>query len=194
MYAAILSCRRRWLTPPPLDPYWKYRYAAACLWPTTRFAAGAEAASYEEAMALDRKIRTFPVPAHLHASLEGTKVWSWSNNPAVAVQQYCIVADKELSESRVCVYLSVPVLTRGAGLVFLHRNYLAVALHAEDPLAHRYGDSVLAAYRCATRMCFALRDLYKLHPRIVSSMWYFWSGLFSSSVRRPTYAPIVLDC
>ncbi|KIP10047.1 hypothetical protein PHLGIDRAFT_125875, partial [Phlebiopsis gigantea 11061_1 CR5-6] len=145
-------------------PYWKYRYAAACLWATTRLAASAETPSYEEAMALDRKIRTFPVPAHLHASLQGTEVWSWSKNPAVAVQQYCIVSDKELS------------------LVFLHRNYLAVALHAENPLAHRYGDSVLAAYRCATRMCFALRDLYKLHPRIVSSMWYFWSGIFSSCV------------
>ncbi|EKM49978.1 uncharacterized protein PHACADRAFT_213749 [Phanerochaete carnosa HHB-10118-sp] len=144
-------------------PYWKYRHAAACLWPTIKLAA-AEVASYEDIMALDRKIRTFPVPTHLQASLQGSTIWQWSTDAGQAIQQYCIVADKELN------------------LLFLHRNYVAVALHSGDPLAHKFGGSVLAVYRCATRMCFALRDLYKLHPRTISGMWHFWSGIFSACI------------
>ena len=73
----------------------------------------------------------------------------------------------------------------GTDLLFLHRNYVAVALHSENPLSHKFGGSVLAAYRCATRMCFALRDLYRLHPKTVGGMWYFWSGIFSACVSPP---------
>lgn len=81
------------------------------------------------------------------------------------------------------LHLSVRHRTHGsAGLLYLHRNYLAVALKAENPLGHQFGGSVLAAYRCATRMCFALRDLYRLHPGTVGCMWYFWSGIFSACV------------
>ena len=69
-------------------------------------------------------------------------------------------------------------------LLFLHRNYLAVALRAENPLAHQYSGSVLAAYRCATRLCSALRDFYRLHPNAVGRMWNFWSGVFSACVSR----------
>ena len=94
---------------PLLDPYWKYRHAAACLWPTIKLTA-AEVASYDETMALDRKIRTFPVPAHLQASLQGSEVWQWSTDAGQAVQQYCIVADKELSRWR-CFRPMVHLLT-----------------------------------------------------------------------------------
>lgn len=163
------------------DPYWKYRHAAACLWPTIKLAA-AEAASYDETMSLDRKIRTFPVPTHLQVSLQGSEVWQWSTDAGQAVQQYCIVADKELSKLR-RFSPTVWVAYGNIDLLFLHRNYVAVALRSENALAHKFGGSVLAAYRCATRMCFALRDLYRLHPKTVGGMWYFWSGIFSACVR-----------
>lgn len=70
-------------------------------------------------------------------------------------------------------------------LLCLHRNYLAEAIRAEpdDPLAHRFGGSVMAAYRGAVRMCVTLRDLYRVHPVWTGRIWYFWSGVFSSSVR-----------
>lgn len=93
------------------DTYWKYRHAAACLWPTIKLV-GAEAASYEETMALDRKIRTFPVPAHLQATLQGSEVWQWSADSPHAIQQYCIVCDKELSEYPSGLFLCILVLTQ----------------------------------------------------------------------------------
>lgn len=79
------------------DPAWKFRYAAACLWPTLTLAT-ADAASYEDAMALDRKIRTFPVPARLQVALQSSEVWSWSSDPSKAVQQFSVVCDRELSK------------------------------------------------------------------------------------------------
>lgn len=164
-----------------IDTYWKYRHAAACLWPTIKLAE-AEAASYEELMALDRKIRTFPVPTHLQATLQGSEVWSWSADSPQAVQQYCIVCDKELSKYSEALFFTSSGFSWFAALLFLHRNYLAIALRDENPLAHKFCGSVLAAYRCSTRICFALRDLYRLHPRTVGSMWYFWSSIFSACV------------
>ena len=74
--------------------------------------------------------------------------------------------------------------TETPDLLFLHRNYLAVALRAENPLAHQYSGSVLAAYRSATRLCSALRDFYRLYPNAVGRMWNFWSGVFSACVSR----------
>ena len=72
-------------------------------------------------------------------------------------------------------------------LLYLHRNYLAEALRVasqtENPLSHKFGGSVMAAYRSAVRMCVTLRDIYRIHPVWLGRVWHFWSGMFSSCVR-----------
>ena len=59
----------------------------------------------------------------------------------------------------------------------------------ENPLAHKFGGSLMAAYRGTVRMCVTLRDLYRVHPVWVSRVWHFWSGVFSSCVRRGPLFP-----
>ncbi|KAJ3527260.1 hypothetical protein NM688_g8153 [Phlebia brevispora] len=144
---------------------WKFRYSAACLWPTVKTALG-EAVSYQTIIELDHKIRTFPIPIELQPPLQGYQLRTWSDDPASALQQFCFICERELN------------------LLFLHRNYFAEAIDTapENPLTHEFGQSVMAAYRSAVRMCVTLRDLYRVHPVWVSRIWYFWSGVFSSCI------------
>ncbi|KAJ3528064.1 hypothetical protein NM688_g8044 [Phlebia brevispora] len=69
-------------------------------------------------------------------------------------------------------------------LLFIHRNYLAVALRAEprNPVAHKFGGSVLAVFRSVLRLCSGLKDVYQLHPAVTSRVWFFWSGIFSACI------------
>ena len=104
----------------------------------------------------------------------------------------CSSSVSSLRENLVSV--SIPrawgrILRQCQDLLYLHRNYLAEAIRAEpdNPLSHRFGGSVMAAYRGAVRMCVTLRDLYRVHPVWTGRIWYFWSGVFSSSVR--TWSP-----
>ncbi|PSR72813.1 hypothetical protein PHLCEN_2v11310 [Hermanssonia centrifuga] len=117
-------------------------------------------------MALDRKIRSFPIPVHLQPPLQGFENRTWSKDPASAMQQYALIVEREMN------------------LLFLHRNYLAVAIkmQTQNPLAHKFGGSVIATFRSVSRMCLALKDLYYLHPKPISHIWLFWSGIFSACV------------
>ena len=79
------------------DHAWKFRYSAACLWPTVRTAL-AEVVSYQTIMDLDHKIRTFPIPLELQPPLQGYQGRTWSTDPASAMQQFCFIVERELSE------------------------------------------------------------------------------------------------
>ena len=79
------------------DHAWKFRYSAACLWPTVRTAL-AEVVSYQTIMDLDHKIRTFPIPLELQPPLQGYQGRTWSSDPASAMQQFCFICERELSE------------------------------------------------------------------------------------------------
>ena len=69
-------------------------------------------------------------------------------------------------------------------LLFLHRNYFAIALTDErnDPLEHQFRGSILAVYNGAIRLSRALRDLSHIHPCFISKFWYLWSAMFSACV------------
>ncbi|KAI0078657.1 hypothetical protein K474DRAFT_862934 [Panus rudis PR-1116 ss-1] len=147
---------------------WNFRYAAALLPPSLKIALRPAVISYESLLDLDKRIRAFPIPEHLQLDLQShsPRGRPWSSHPIVATRQ--------------CNVLFV----RESNLLYLHRPYFAVAVREKpaDPLSHKYGPSVLAAYRSACKICKTLRGLYLLHPRPVQKIWYFWTQLFSSCV------------
>ena len=71
-------------------------------------------------------------------------------------------------------------------LLYIHRVYFALALRQmpSNPLQHAYAPSVLATYRSACRLIMSLKSFYAVHPDFASTGWYFWSGIYSSCVRR----------
>uniref|UniRef100_A0A0W0FZD4 Xylanolytic transcriptional activator regulatory domain-containing protein n=1 Tax=Moniliophthora roreri TaxID=221103 RepID=A0A0W0FZD4_MONRR len=146
---------------------WKSRYAASCLSISVQHIFMTKKLPYAALLDLDKKIRKFPVPFHLQAPLAASEAGrAWSSDPRKAMQQYCILCERE------------------SNLLYLHRSYFAQALREEsnNPLAHRYTASVLATYRSACRLISSLKGLYPVHPEITETSWFFWSGVFSSCI------------
>ncbi|TFK51727.1 hypothetical protein OE88DRAFT_1462788 [Heliocybe sulcata] len=146
---------------------WKFRYSAVCLSVSVDHVFNIRQSSYNALQDLDVKIRTFPVPAQLQAPVEGSEAGrSWSPDPVRAMQQYCILCERE------------------SNLMYIHRSYFAQAIRSGsvNPLTHKYADSVVAAYRSALRLISSLRGLYPVHPARTRRVWFFWSNCFSACV------------
>ncbi|KAK2463713.1 hypothetical protein APHAL10511_004464 [Amanita phalloides] len=142
---------------------WKFRYAMACLAATVQYIFSTRAPPYVALLELDKMIRRFAVPAHLHSGRESE---SWSLNPSRAMQQYCALCMQE------------------SNLLYIHRSYFAQAIRqdSQNPLTHLYAPSVLATYRSARRLISALRGVYALHPQVTGQVWFFWSGVYSACI------------
>ncbi|KAI0078656.1 hypothetical protein K474DRAFT_862947 [Panus rudis PR-1116 ss-1] len=147
---------------------WVYRYTITMMPPSLRHALTPGTLPYELLLQLDKQIRTFPTPRHLHVSFQeqGPSATSWSENPAIAMQQCNVIFLKETN------------------LMYLHRPFFVTAIRESpaNPLSHKYAPSVLAAYRSACRICLAMKGLHYMHPVPVEPIWYFWSQVFSSCV------------
>ncbi|EPQ56450.1 hypothetical protein GLOTRDRAFT_39370 [Gloeophyllum trabeum ATCC 11539] len=146
---------------------WKFRYSATCLSGSVDHVFNIRHSSYSALLDLDRKIRTFPVPSHLQAPVEGSEAGrSWSADSVRALQQYCILCEKE------------------SMLMYIHRSYFAQAVKNDsiNPLAHKYASSVVSAYRSALRLISSLRGLYSIHPAKTGRVWFFWSNCFSACI------------
>ena len=141
---------------------------------------------YGEVLALDRTIRSFFVPTHLQVKMEDG-IWPWSKDLALAMEQYNIVSNKELSKYQaVCIELTYEYIRTHVDLMTLHRTYFTVALHGQHPLDHPYRYLLLAAYESAMRTYSAVRDLHTVHPQNTNGIMEFWSILFTSCVRIST--------
>ncbi|KZT27831.1 hypothetical protein NEOLEDRAFT_1059670 [Neolentinus lepideus HHB14362 ss-1] len=146
---------------------WKFRYSAVCLSVSVDHVFNIRQSSYAALLELDRKIRTFPVPTQLQAPVEGSEAGrSWSPDPVRAMQQYCILSERE------------------SNLMYIHRSYFAQAIRSGsvNPLTHKYAESVAAAYRSALRLISSLRGLYPVHPTRARRVWFFWSNCFSACI------------
>ncbi|KIY70299.1 hypothetical protein CYLTODRAFT_371232 [Cylindrobasidium torrendii FP15055 ss-10] len=146
---------------------WKYRYSASCLSISIQHVFSTRVPSYKALLDLDKKIRKFPVATHLQSPIEASEAGrSWSPDRVHAMQQYCVVCERE------------------SNLMYIHRSYFAQAIssQARNPLQHQYAPSVLATYRSACRIISSLRGLYISHPNVGDMTWFFWSGVFSSIV------------
>jgi len=103
------------------------------------------------------------VPPHLRPRCEGDVL---ANGLPMHLQRHFILAYKE------------------AALLNLHRTYFAQALKDKpnDPLKHKYGPSVMAAYRSAWRMIVCQAHSIKTVPKIMERMGIFWSQAFSAAI------------
>ncbi|RXW14682.1 hypothetical protein EST38_g11178 [Candolleomyces aberdarensis] len=146
---------------------WKLRYGANILTASSYHVFSPRTPPYKTLLDLDKKIRSFPLPSHLRSPVRNTDTTrSWNQEPSRAMQQYCAICLRE------------------SNLLYIHRSYFAQALRQlpDNPLQHAFAASVLAAYRSSTRLIASLRSLYGVHPRLTSTVWYFWSGVFSSCI------------
>ncbi|CAA7267393.1 unnamed protein product [Cyclocybe aegerita] len=146
---------------------WKQRYAATCMKASADHVFSLFGPSYNALLELDKKIRNFIVPDYLHAPIDNVHLpLSWSQNPHIAIQQYCIMSVQE------------------SNLLYVHRSYFAQAIRQmpKNPLLHKYATSVMSTFRSARRVIAGLRGVYPISPRVVSCNWFFWSCTFSACV------------
>ncbi|KAF8892108.1 hypothetical protein BD779DRAFT_1437104 [Infundibulicybe gibba] len=145
---------------------WKFRYSATCLSISVQHIFSTKAPSYAALLDIDRRIRKFPIPNHLRSPLRASDGRVWSSDASHAMQQYCAL----------CV--------RESNLLYIHRSYFAQAIRDDstNPLGHKYAPSVLATFRSACRLISSLKTLHPLYPTMVSHVWFFWSGIFSSCI------------
>ncbi|KAI0048133.1 hypothetical protein FA95DRAFT_1127130 [Auriscalpium vulgare] len=143
---------------------WKFRYSAACMSMSVQRAFALQPFDYPSLLQLDKRIRTFPIPSHLRKPGQDTSE-SWNQHPTRAMQQYSVVCQCETT------------------LLYIHRCYFAQALReSEEPLRHKYSQSVMAAYRSALALITNLKGLNAVHPKLTSRVWCFWSTFYTSCV------------
>ncbi|KAK1227215.1 hypothetical protein PQX77_009849 [Marasmius sp. AFHP31] len=146
---------------------WKSRYAASCLSISVQHIFITKKLPYTALLDLDKKIAMFPVPTHLQAPLSTADTRrSWSTDPGRAMQQYCVLCERE------------------SNLLYLHRSFFAQALKEDpsNPLEHRFAPSLVATHRSACRLISSLKCLYPNHSEMAQTSWFFWSGVFSSCI------------
>jgi hypothetical protein len=77
---------------------WLFHYIAACLSVSVQRTHSVHRASYSSFLELDKRIRSFPVPSHLHSPVYGTERRDWDATPSRAMQQYFAPCSVESSE------------------------------------------------------------------------------------------------
>lgn len=78
---------------------WKFRYSASCLSISIQHIFTTRAPNYKALLDLDKKIRKFPVAHHLLSPIETSEPGrAWSSNRVHALQQYCVVCERESSK------------------------------------------------------------------------------------------------
>ncbi|KAG6812396.1 hypothetical protein H0H92_003077 [Tricholoma furcatifolium] len=123
---------------------WKFRYSARCMSMTVEHVFNTRYhTTYQSLLLVDEVIRNFAIPKRLRWP-EGDNGLQWSDDPALAMQQYCTL----------CV--------RDSHLLYIHRSYCAEALReaSDDPLKHTYKKSVITAFQTSRRLVSVLKSLY----------------------------------
>ncbi|KAI0041613.1 hypothetical protein FA95DRAFT_1468689, partial [Auriscalpium vulgare] len=143
---------------------WKLRFSAACTSIAVQLAFTVQPLDYTSLLALDKRIRTFPVPSHLRRG--GQDAYKTSNEDLSRVMQQCCAVS-------LCETI----------LLYIHRSHFTQALlEAKDPLQHKYSPSVITAYRSSLALIANLKFLNATHPKFTRRVRYFWSGLYMCCV------------
>ncbi|KZT27505.1 hypothetical protein NEOLEDRAFT_1240088 [Neolentinus lepideus HHB14362 ss-1] len=118
---------------------------------------------YTDILDLDRRLRELYVP--------------------VSLRPFCVELDHQ---SPMYIYMQRwKILSyRETTLLHLHRGYFAQAIqdNPEDPLKHKYGLSVIAAYRSAYRLIKYMSELYSKDPFPMERMSLAWSHALTASI------------
>ncbi|KAF9225168.1 hypothetical protein BS17DRAFT_879292 [Gyrodon lividus] len=141
---------------------WSWRYSRL-LHDVLVNAFGTKIPTYKTILELDRKIRDFPIPPHLHPRCEQDGLKS---SISAQMQRLYVLASKE------------------ATLLNIHRRYFSRALQdtPSDLLKHKYGPSVMAMYRSAWRLIISHSQAVTNMPDVMARMPIFWSHAFSAAI------------
>jgi len=66
----------------------------------------------------------------------------------------------------------------------MHRGFFAQALedNPNDPMASKYAESVLAAYRGACTFIGEIENLFNQHQALLERLWFLFTHVFSCAV------------
>ncbi|KII88009.1 hypothetical protein PLICRDRAFT_162945 [Plicaturopsis crispa FD-325 SS-3] len=141
--------------------YWTWGYTRL-MHTVISTAFGAQVPSYSTILDLDRKMREFPVPQHLRpASDEEQYVPPW-----IIMNRWATLSTKEST------------------LLNLHRGYFAQALQDQpnDITHHKYGPSVMAAYRSAWRLIEGFKSPTTRARQHIERLSFLWSQVLSAAI------------
>lgn len=69
-------------------------------------------------------------------------------------------------------------------LFYMHRGFFAQALEDNpiDPMASKYAESVLAAYRGACTFVGEIENVFNQHQALLERLWFLFTHVFSCAV------------
>ncbi|KAF8627682.1 hypothetical protein AX15_004301 [Amanita polypyramis BW_CC] len=154
---------------------WKHRFTAQCMTQVMDEAFSAKSPRYKIIQKLDKRVRNWYVPPILRTpSYEGVRNDKESDQPSLelTMQRFTTFAIKEMT------------------LFYMHRGFFARALedNPTDPMASKYAESVLAAYRGACTFVGVIEGLFNQHQALLERMWFFFTHLFSCAIVLGTIA------
>ncbi|KAF8514037.1 fungal-specific transcription factor domain-containing protein [Gautieria morchelliformis] len=145
----------------------------------------AQTPPYSDIIELDRNIHAFEMPPDVEALANGLPYQSTqTESTGLTMQRWLLLQ------------------ARDTAVLLLHRGFFAQALGEEaDPMQSKYAPSVLATYRSACHIIWALYNVYSQEPNLACRFGLFWSNGFSASISlclivttatRSSYAPFAL--
>ncbi|GLB39771.1 putative fungal specific transcription factor [Lyophyllum shimeji] len=151
---------------------WAYRFTAEIIADILGRTLTAEAPTYATIMELDRKLRSFPLPAASHA--DGT----FDGREGDGQMGDDSGSRNESFERFVVSYVRETIL------LYIHRSFFAQALIEEpmNPLRSTYAASFLASYRASLTVLKCVRQQFNAWPNSCSLFWIMWTFAFSSAV------------
>ncbi|TFY55189.1 hypothetical protein EVJ58_g8404 [Rhodofomes roseus] len=169
---AHIDCKK----PQAEDPnneqtfhWWKHKFTSECMNSIYDQAFGAKVPTYSTVTQLDRRLRSFPVPALLQIAGFGTteaRANNFADSVPLILQRHTVLAIRE------------------SNLLYMHRGFFARAIkdHPNDPLGSPYGGSFIAAYRSAGSLVALVRNIHSQLKELTERMWFLWTHLFSCSI------------
>jgi len=169
---AHIDCKK----PQTEDPnneltfhWWKHKFTSECMNSVYDQAFGAKVPTYSTVTQMDRRLRSFPVPALLQIAGFGTteaRANNYADSIPLILQRHTVLAIRE------------------SNLLYMHRGFFARAIndHPNDPLGSPYGGSFIAAYRSAGSLVALVRNIHSQLKELTERMWFLWTHLFSCSI------------
>jgi hypothetical protein len=141
--------------------------------------------SYTVVQQLGDKVRNIYIPPSLRISGFGdpdddSKL---STSDETFLRGFMVLAIREMSQYEITLFFTCDLNTLLA-VFYLHRGYFAQAMESnpQDPLSHKYSNSVIAAYESARFFISLARNVYKRFEAFVTRTLYWLRHIFSCAV------------
>ncbi|KAL1742826.1 hypothetical protein HDZ31DRAFT_42396 [Schizophyllum fasciatum] len=150
-----------------LFEHWQFNFAAECVSQVVASIVSAGVPTYATIMALDRKIRDFPLlPAH-----DCTSITTNGRSRAYITSQL-----KETGQRNSALYATL--------FLYLHRSFFARAVAGcpDNPLRSPYSHSVLTVCRASSAILKSVKDQFLTAPASLINHWSMWTSAFAAAV------------